>query len=1113
MSPEQAQGLADLGVPTDVYALGATLYHLVTGTAPFTGETTLTVLHKHLYEPLPPPRSRNPQVTDACSHLIETMMAKEPTGRYADWRALIADIDRVLQGKAPSVRSLTVAALPYPPSAGPEPRASASGPAAGPEPRASASGPAAVPPAVSRASMARQAQEALARQHQARAPKPALAAAPPTAAKRPSWLTIGSAAAVVVVVALLGALVLRGRGSAAQGGDKRTDGTNGTDGTGATAGTVAAPATRAARAPSRPGAPVPGQAAATPAAPAVPSVPAAAAPPAPSQPWTVPDIGLELVWVAPGSFQMGSNDTTGTERLVHAVRISRGYWMGRYEVTQAEYEALVGKNPSGFKGARNPVETVSWDDAVAFCAKLTEREQKAGRLPDGYEYRLPTEAEWEYAARGGAASMGFTYAGSNSADEVAWYYGNSGDGPLDDSKENATSLSSNNCRAHPVGLKKPNELGLYDVSGNAWEWCLDGFEADYYAKSPGTDPVNLSATAGRVVRGGGWAYIAKCARSASRYDDGRDGAGNLQGFRACLGPAIPVPVESPGAAPTIAESGAPAPTPAAIPSGPAAPLPGPTAAVAVVAPDPAQAKLAALLDQVAADLAAGKPTEALRRWQAGCAVPELKPVAEQVTAIGKTLGEVTSIPQHIAESFQADVGKTVEIELAKEKVTCEVREVMAAGIKVNQIITQGQRTAKLGRTLALGELSLQERLRRLGAGDAPELNLQRGLLALEVGRPDNARRLFEAAGGPLGAALLARLEAQRAAASEAAAEQALSELLRQISGSPTLGDQAKVGAAIRKRCGDDPKRYEDGRRLLAKFEKVWGGKEVGKTWVLVLQEALAYPPRQDWAVPELGLELVWVAPGSFQMGAAGYVGPVHAVQISRGYWLGKYEVTQAEYEQVMGKNPSGFKGARNPVETVSWDDAVEFCAKLTEREQKAGRLPYGYEYRLPTEAEWEYAARGGAKSQATSAGSEQGFTYSGSNNVDEVAWYYSNSGDRRLDDSETDAQKRNSNLSGNKSQTHPVGQKKSNELGLYDLSGNVMEWCLDWQDSSYYARSPGTDPVNLLAATYRVVRSGGWTGGAGGCRSAHRGGNAPGGRGGDAGVRVSLAPAIWAARP
>jgi formylglycine-generating enzyme required for sulfatase activity len=796
--------------------------------------------------------------------------------------------------------------------------------------------------------------------------------------------------------------------------------------------------------------------------------PSSSGPPVLGQPWTIPDLGLELVWVAPGSFQMGSNDGSENEKPVHAVRISCGYWIGKYEVTQGEYEALIGKNVSNFKDARNPVNCVSWSEAVAFCTKLTEREQKVGRLPAGYEYRLPTEAEWEYAARGGTQSQDFTYSGSNNVDEVAWYYGNSGDRRLDDSeadfKKRKSNFTSNKCREHPVGQKKPNELGLYDMSGNVGEHCVNWYEE--YPSGTVTDPVGPAQGSASVSRGGGWYGDVAGCRSAHRLFNLWSAISYSTGLRACLAPAIP------------------ATTPAAIEPHKATPPPAaPAPALAPAATsDPAQAKLAALLDLVAADLATGKPTEALRRWQAGSAAAELKLVAEQVTAIGKTLGEAASIPQHLLESFQAEVGKTVEIELLKEKATCEVREVTAAGIKVNQIIKQGQGTAKLGRTLALGELSMQERLRRLGTGDTPELNLQRGLLALEAGRPDNARRLFETAGGALGAALVAQVEVQRAQASEAAAERALSELLRQISGSPKFDDQAKVAAAIRKRCGGDPKRRESARRLLAEFEKEGGRMEPGKTWIPVLQDALAYPPHQDWTVPDLGLELVWVAPGSFQMGSADYP-PVHPVQISRGYWIGKYEVTRAEYEGVLKNNPSVHSTGASPPLNVSWDDAMPFCAKLTEREQKAGRLPQGYEYRLPTEAEWEYAARGGARSAGT--------TYSGSNSVDEVAWYADNS----------------------EMTSHPVGQKKPNELGLYDMTGNLSELCLDGYDTSYYANSPGTDPVNLHMGSGRVQRGGCWAYDAGNCGVTVRLGCPPSISHAAVGFRVCLAPTLPAPAP
>jgi len=131
--------------------------------------------------------------------------------------------------------------------------------------------------------------------------------------------------------------------------------------------------------------------------------------------------------VGRGSFQMGSGDSDSykDEKPVHTVRIGYDFWLGKTEVTQSEYAAVMGKNPSDFKGDKNPVETVSWNDAVAFCGKLTDRERAEGRIPEGWAYRLPTEAEWEYAARGGAKSKGFKYAGSNSPGEVAWLAENS----------------------------------------------------------------------------------------------------------------------------------------------------------------------------------------------------------------------------------------------------------------------------------------------------------------------------------------------------------------------------------------------------------------------------------------------------------------------------------------------------------------------------------------------------------------------------------------------------------------------------------------------------------------------------------------------------------------
>ena len=152
-----------------------------------------------------------------------------------------------------------------------------------------------------------------------------------------------------------------------------------------------------------------------------------------------------------------------------------------------------------------------------------ERERGAGRLPEGCEYRLPTEAEWEYAARGGTQSHGYAYAGSNDLDEVAWHVGNS---------RGAT---------HPVGSKRPNELGLCDMSGNTNEWCLDGFDGAYYARSPADDPINAPVDANRVARGGSWTHGAEFAGVHCRVYQVADGPNDNIGFRIALAPAPPSP--------------------------------------------------------------------------------------------------------------------------------------------------------------------------------------------------------------------------------------------------------------------------------------------------------------------------------------------------------------------------------------------------------------------------------------------------------------------------------------------------------------------------------------------------------------------------------------------
>jgi formylglycine-generating enzyme required for sulfatase activity len=218
----------------------------------------------------------------------------------------------------------------------------------------------------------------------------------------------------------------------------------------------------------------------------------------------------KMVWIGPGTFTRDGSEVT----------ISRGFGMSKYEVTQAQYKAVVGTDPSHFKGDNNPVETVSWHDAVAYCAKLTEKEKAAGRLPVGYEYRLPTEAEWEYACRAGTTTV-FSFGDDESKlGEYAWYSNNS---------SNTT---------HPVGQKKPNRWGLYDMHGNVFEWCQDWYGS--YPAGSVIDPqgaANSPSVFLRVRRGGYWRGDASGCRSGSRAGEG-GGRYSDQGFRPVLAPGL-----------------------------------------------------------------------------------------------------------------------------------------------------------------------------------------------------------------------------------------------------------------------------------------------------------------------------------------------------------------------------------------------------------------------------------------------------------------------------------------------------------------------------------------------------------------------------------------------
>ena len=201
-------------------------------------------------------------------------------------------------------------------------------------------------------------------------------------------------------------------------------------------------------------------------------------------------ISIDMVRVEAGTFTMGATpemkEPFDWEKPTHQVTLTNDYYIGKYEVTQALWKAVMGNNPSIFKGDNLPVEQVSWDDCQEFIDKLNSI--------TGKTFRLPTEAEWEYAARGGKKSRGYQYSGSNNLSDVAWYADNSGS------------------KTHAIGSKQANELGIYDMTGNVWEWCQDWYGR--YDGSLQVNPTGAASGSGRVNRGGGWYVTARDCRSS-----------------------------------------------------------------------------------------------------------------------------------------------------------------------------------------------------------------------------------------------------------------------------------------------------------------------------------------------------------------------------------------------------------------------------------------------------------------------------------------------------------------------------------------------------------------------------------------------------------------------
>jgi formylglycine-generating enzyme required for sulfatase activity len=642
----------------------------------------------------------------------------------------------------------------------------------------------------------------------------------------------------------------------------------------------------------------------------------------------------------------GGNDAAGkaAERTV----ATGDFYIQKHEVTQGLWESVMGNNPSKFTDNKDlPVESVSWDDAREFIRKLNEK--------TGEKYRLPTEAEWEYAARGGRKSKGREYAGSWDIDDVAWYDENSG------------------YKTHRVGRKAPNELGLYDMTGNVWEWVDDGTPADSAQR-----PDSM-----RVSRGGSWIGDAKGCRISARDITSSGTRIGYLGFRLAMSMPEPadVPVEM-----VFVKGGM---------------LTGENGDVAVD------------------DFFIGKVEVTQGQWKAVMGRNPSKFTGNDSLPVEKVNWNDV---QRFIEKLNERTGKKYRLpnedewEFAARGGNESKGYEYSGGNNLDDVAhyvhNSGAKTHVVGskRPNELGIHDMSGNVREWTSGYY-DWGTQRVIRGGGWGSGAKANRVTH----------------------------------RDKNSAKTNGD--------------------------------------GLGFRLALSAPPAEPPPEAKPIPKINVDMVLVEGGKFTMGCPDEKDkdcgkdemPAHEVTLN-SFHIGKYELTQAQWKAVMAGNRSEFKGDDRPVERVSWDEAQEFIRKLNEHT--------GKNYRLPTEAEWEFAARGGKKSK--------GHRYSGGDSVGAVAWYGGNGG----------------------GETHPVGTKQANELGLHDMSGNVNEWVNDWKGD--YWRRAQENPKGPESGKERVIRGGEYSDKEPYCRVTSRMESAPFSRGYKIGFRLAHdadPPAKPAAQP
>lgn len=730
-------------------------------------------------------------------------------------------------------------------------------------------------------------------------------------------------------------------------------------------------------------------------------------------------VRFAMVKVKGGTFIMGAteeqrDDMNSNEIPIHQVTVS-DFYMAQTEVTQALWKAVMGTNPSAFpSNSANPVENVSWADCQTFISKLNAL--------TGQTFRLPTEAEWEYAARGGRDTVNYKYAGDSHSQRVAW------------SAENSESTT------HIVAMKQPNQLGLYDMSGNVCEWCQDWY-ADYEVSNQ-KNPQGPANGSYKVYRGGSWYFDASYARVSQRNYHTTTFSNYNIGLRLALTQLVDKqPMQE------VAEASQPV----------APPMMDTTrivkvgdVAFAMVEVKGGEFMMGATAEQGSDAMGGERPirqitlsdytisqtevTQAL--W---CEVMGNNPsldtthILKPVTNVSWADCQVfiTKLNELTGRQFRLPTEAEWEYAARGGRLTKNTK--YAGGNTPNDIAWHNANSN--GKTNPIGQKQPNE----LGLYDMSGNVSEWCHDWFGTYEGDN---LNNPQGPPTGS-------------------------YRVVRGGSAQTPTRMQRVSYRNGYATTDKYADLGFRLVEESEST-AEKKVKKFEIPMHESTLRFN------VKGVVFSMVKVESGAFIMGATvehqelayDWEKPMHYVTLS-DFFIGQTEVTQELWKAVMDSVPCHFQNdPTNPVENVSWEDCQIFIRKLN--------ALTGASFRLPTEAEWEYAARGGKKTQK--------LLYAGSNNVEEVVWYRENS----------------------LGTSHPVGLKQPNEIGIYDMSGNVWEWCQDW-----YGKYESTSQINPQGpeestTNRRIIRGGSWAYDANNCRVPVRNGQVVTEKKLDVGFRLAL---------